>query len=94
MRNCFNDLAVSVIVLSMLLLATPPRAQAGVRPPECQPAAARASEGRLLYANDDDWDWVSPKSIEADRRSKLSNYGLMEWSALDTILPVSGRRSR
>ncbi|MFO0968068.1 MAG: hypothetical protein U0793_21135 [Gemmataceae bacterium] len=40
-----------------------------------------SKEGRLLYANDDDWDWASPKN--AKELSRLSVYGKMPWSALD-----------
>jgi hypothetical protein len=47
-------------------------------------APARISdEGRILYANDDDWDWASP--LGAKEPCALSTYGKMDWSALDWI---------
>src|SRR5437867_3052291 len=51
-------------------------------PPALQNARTPFSdEGRLIYANDDDWDWASPDG--ANEPCKLSVYGRMEWSALD-----------
>lgn len=47
------------------------------------PAPARLSaKGRFLYANDDDWDWASPKG---KLTTNLSVNGEMDWSALDWI---------
>lgn len=40
-----------------------------------------SSEGRLLYANDDDWDWATP--LGAKQPSGLAVYGKMAWSGLD-----------
>jgi hypothetical protein len=41
-----------------------------------------STEGRFLYANDDDWDWASP--LGAKEPSRLATaYGKMPWSALD-----------
>jgi len=42
-----------------------------------------AAEGRLVYANDDDWDWASP--LGAETRTHLDMYGVMKWSALDWV---------
>jgi len=42
----------------------------------------RLRPGRLLYANDDDWDWAAPQGKETTR---LAEYGRMAWSALDWI---------
>lgn len=47
-----------------------------------QDKPARLSvEGRLIYANDDDWDWASPANAKPP--CKLAVYGKMTWSALD-----------
>jgi hypothetical protein len=48
-----------------------------------QPLPQLSTEGRFLYANDDDWDWASP--LGANKLSGLSTYGKMPWSALDWI---------
>jgi|GEM_PF-4873488 len=79
------------MMVLFLQLAILPCVLADVPPPKHQPEAEPAPEGRLLYANDDDWDWASPKSIAAEKRSGLSRYGAMEWSALDMMeedLPI------
>lgn len=44
-------------------------------------SARLSDEGRFLYANDDDWDWASP--LGAAKPCRLSEYGKMDWSALD-----------
>jgi len=43
--------------------------------------AEKSTQGRFLYAGDDDWDWASP--LGTDDPCKLSRYGAMSWSALD-----------
>src|SRR5581483_1586583 len=40
-----------------------------------------STEGRFLYADDDDWDWASP--LGTKEPCGLSAYGRMPWSALD-----------
>src|SRR5262245_16532929 len=45
------------------------------------PLAPLSPEGRLIYANDDDWDWATPE--RANKPSGLATYGRMAWSALD-----------
>src|SRR5262245_1347002 len=46
-----------------------------------QEKATLSKEGRLLYANDDDWDWATPQG--GKEFARLSVYGRMPWSALD-----------
>lgn len=47
------------------------------------PQPGLSSEGRFLYANDDDWDWATPG--QANEPCRLSVYGRMSWSALDWL---------
>jgi hypothetical protein len=62
------------LTASILLMTTTPLL--------AQPAAPLSTEGRFLYANDDDWDWASP--LGSNIPSRLADtYGKMPWSALD-----------
>jgi hypothetical protein len=69
---------VRCLTTLVVLLAAAPAVRAQGTP--TQPARL-SGEGRFLYANDDDWDWASP--LGAAKPSRLSEYGKMEWSALD-----------
>src|SRR4051812_716488 len=60
----------------LLAIVLPVSAQGQEKEP-----ARLSAEGRFLYADDDDWDWVSPLGTKTP--SRLSEYGAMPWSALD-----------
>lgn len=62
----------------LIALLAPTAASAG----EAAAPARLSASGRFLYANDDDWDWASPKGRQT---SRLSEYGAMDWSAMDWI---------
>lgn len=62
-------------LLLFALLPTPLHAQ--------EKEARISPEGRLLYANDDDWDWAS--SMGGKEPCGLAIYGEMSWSALDWL---------
>jgi hypothetical protein len=85
-RHASGIVFIGVIVLT--LAADRSCGQADQPKPD-EPAAADtttiSSQGRLLYANDDDWDWVSPKDIEAEKRSRLAAFGSPGFSALDDM---------
>lgn len=64
-----------IATLILILIASNATAQ------PVQPLPVLSTEGRFLYANDDDWDWASP--LGANEPSRLTVYGKMPWSALD-----------
>lgn len=79
--------AVLALIPAIAALA-PAGEPATGRPPQAaaaepaKPPARPSAKGRFLYANDDDWDWPSPKGRQTTR---LHVYGVMDWSALDWI---------
>ena len=60
--------------------AAAPAAEASPKPKAPRPRLS--AQGRVLYSNDDDWDWASPAGKQT---SRLHTYGEMSWSALDWI---------
>jgi hypothetical protein len=73
----FRELAMRMCIATLVLLVA--AASASAQP--VQPLPVLSTEGRFLYANDDDWDWASP--LGANEPSRLTVYGKMPWSALD-----------
>lgn len=64
-------------LLASIVLANVSHAQEKPRPDPIR----FSKEGRVLYANDDDWDWASP--LNSREPCGLAVYGKMPWSALD-----------
>jgi hypothetical protein len=69
---------IRAVLLAVIIVFSPAYsvAQEGAKKPP-------SAEGRLLYANDDDWDWATP--LDAKQASGLAVYGKMPWSALDWL---------
>jgi len=65
-----------LLSLALATLSGPALSQEKIAPP-----FRLSTEGRLLYANDDDWDWASP--LQSKEPCGLKVYGQMPWSALD-----------